>query len=592
MLPNISNNGKIGNNLFDSMGLMAGPREKLSEEKAEKEIDDFLYELPDVGMPTLELGDKLLNIFGTEGEDLFNDLPTKKEEEDEVLQNIIDEYNIPEMKETMDETGEIPENIYFFYGGKSDYFFNALEFLRISPVNREFAAFLLSDLGRKTMTQNKLSIHVESGDIFYDNHKTDENFYSFLLSQQNDEAAYVPKKFSYNDTFEKYITSFLQNFSIDDQEKFDLLAFKNSKYLFYRFNDFMKMYGNPRYKLLHTKKMLDSKALEKLENKNKQFLIDKIIQGVEFENAYESNPEKNPEIIRTIESNYKIARRVCQQLYFDVAELFHEYFQSIDLYEQQDIEEDMKINGWGTVENIRTIKDSMRLLNLFQDFYTATGRLPIFNKLLVVPDGEAKPEKIYIYMKQLYDMFKNTNSHGIVSLPFLGLLLHYFHDLKSMNQVNTATTELYKNLSYMTLSGGRQLEFQDVSDLIAQLSFSIKSYTILNQKQAKIENEILAKKINDGRIFNPKIENPLDDVIEIIDDPNTEHKKTAFLYVEPTVQLPDEIEDTQKLIDDDYADLLNKIYGVNDVLKEQKKNKKVEDLIDDVIKEPPPTDDY
>ena len=106
------------------------------------------------------------------------------------------------------------------------------------------------------MTQNKLSIHVESGDIFYDNHKTEENFYSFLLSQQNDEAAYVPKKFSYNDTVEKYVTTFLQNFSIDDQEKFDRLAFKNPKYLFYRFNDFMKMYGNPRYKLLHTKKML------------------------------------------------------------------------------------------------------------------------------------------------------------------------------------------------------------------------------------------------------------------------------------------------------------------------------------------------
>ena len=77
--------------------------------------------------------------------------------------------------------------------------------------------------------------------------------------------------------------------------------------------------------------------------------------------------------------------------------------------------------------------------------------------------------------------------------------------------------------------------------------------------------------------------------MEIIDDPNVEHKKTTFPYVEPTVQLPDEIENIQKLIDDDYADLLNKIYRVNNVLKEQ--NKKVEDLIDDVLKEPP-ADDY
>ena len=248
----------------------------------------------------------------------------------------------------------MPENIYFFYGGESEGFVKALEFLGINPSNREFAAFLLSDLGRKTMTQNKLSIHVDSGDIFYDNHNTEENFYSFLLSQQNDEAAFVPKKFSYSNTFEKYITSFLQNFSIDDQEKFDLLAFKNSKYLFYRFNDFVKMYGNPRYKLLHTRKMKDSVALKKIEDKNKQFLIEKLIQGVEFGGNQEVN---KPEIMETLESNYKVARRVYQQLHYDIAELFYEYIQSIDLYEQQDIEEDLKISGWGAVENIRTIKD-------------------------------------------------------------------------------------------------------------------------------------------------------------------------------------------------------------------------------------------
>ena len=105
-------------------------------------------------------------------------------------------------------------------------------------------------------------------------------------------------------------------------------------------------------------------------------------------------------MIKTLESNYKVARRVYQQLYFHIAELFHEYIQSIDLYEQQDIEEDMKINGWGTVENIRSIKDSMRLLNIFQDFYNATGRLPTFNELLIVPNGDAQPgEKVN--MKQL-----------------------------------------------------------------------------------------------------------------------------------------------------------------------------------------------
>ena len=53
-------------------------------------------------------------------------------------------------------------------------------FIRLRPMNREFGAFLLSDLegGGQVMTENRLSIHVESGDIFYESHNTGENFYN------------------------------------------------------------------------------------------------------------------------------------------------------------------------------------------------------------------------------------------------------------------------------------------------------------------------------------------------------------------------------------------------------------------------------
>ena len=446
VLPNIGNNGKIGNDLFGSVAAMADPREKEKIEPKD-EIDDFLYELPYTDIPHLELGYKLAGILGTEGEDLFdvNAPPTKKEEEDEILKKVIEEYDIPGMKDTMDVTGEVPESIYLFYGGDSQNFVDALEFIGLSPINREFAAFLLSDLGRQVMTQNKLSIHVESGDTFYDNQNTEENFYSFLLSQQNDEAAYVPKNFSNSNTFGKYVTDFLQ-FSIDDQEKFDLLAFKNSKYLFYRFNNFVKMYGNSRYKLLHTRKMLDTVGMQKVEEKNNQFLIEKIILGVQFKNAYQK--EKKPEILEIIEGNYKVARRVYQYLYLDIADLFLSYVKLMDRYEIQDIEEDMKANGWGTVKKISEVNDSFRMLNLFQDFYTSTGRLPAFNRLLVVPDGDASENSNKINMKSLYDLFKNTKSHGLVSLPLLGLLLHFFESKKDLCLIKNATTEFYENLSY------------------------------------------------------------------------------------------------------------------------------------------------
>ena len=66
-----------------------------------------------------------------------------------------------------------------------------------------------------------------------------------------------------------------------------------------------------------------------------------------------------------MEDNYKVARRVYQQLFYDIAELFQEYVQSIGLYKQQDIEKDLKSVDWGTFENIRTIKDLLRLMSLF-----------------------------------------------------------------------------------------------------------------------------------------------------------------------------------------------------------------------------------
>ena len=93
----------------------------------------------------------------------------------------------------------------------------------------------------------------------------------------------------------------------------------------------------------------------------------------------------------------------------------------------------------------------------------------------------------------------------------------------------------------------------------------------------------LAKKVNDERILEPKINNPLDDVIEIIQffiEPNPEHKNTTFPYIEPTLQLPDEIEDSQRRIDDDYTDLITKINRVNDVATEQKKQREIEDVIE------------
>ena len=46
-----------------------------------------------------------------------------------------------------------------------------------------------------------------------------------------------------------------------------------------------------------------------------------------------------------LETNYRTARRVYQQLYLDVAELFAEFIRSLRSSELQDFDEDISANG-------------------------------------------------------------------------------------------------------------------------------------------------------------------------------------------------------------------------------------------------------
>ena len=167
--------------------------------------------------------------------------------------------------------------------------------------------------------------------------------------------------------------------------------------------------------------MLDTVGKQKKKKKSKQFLIEKIIHSVEFENPYFNEIEKNPEIIETVKSYYRVARRVYQQLYFDVSELFADFIRSTDLLNLQDMDNDIKANEWG-IKKITDVNSAEDFMTIFQAFYQLTGRLSLSNGLLVIPVGDPPPGEDRVNMKSMYEIFRHTNSHGLVSLPFLGLI--------------------------------------------------------------------------------------------------------------------------------------------------------------------------
>ena len=56
----------------------------------------------------------------------------------------------------------------------------------------------------------------------------------------------------------------------------DLYAHKNAKYLFYRFNDYIKMSAGKRKAIKHTIKVKDLIVPKKIEERDRQFLVKKI----------------------------------------------------------------------------------------------------------------------------------------------------------------------------------------------------------------------------------------------------------------------------------------------------------------------------
>ena len=148
-------------------------------------------------------------------------------------------------------------------------------------------------------------------------------FITFYLLNKTMRQLQYQKEF--RNSFEKYIRSFLPSFSIDYVEKLDLYSNKNAKYLFYRFNDYIKMSGEQPQTIKHTLKVKNEIGLEKIEKTDRQFLVEKIIHSVEFKNQYENSIEK-----RNCGGQLQILRRVYQYLYSEILGTFYEYVHSLD----------------------------------------------------------------------------------------------------------------------------------------------------------------------------------------------------------------------------------------------------------------------
>ena len=166
--------------------------------------------------------------------------------------------------------------------------------------------------------------------------------------------------------------------------------------------------------------------------------------------------------------------------------------------EIQQLDDDIKANGYG-VKSLLEIENSYELLKIFQVFHYLKERLPLTNDLMIIPDGEV-PEGIEkVNLKLLYEMFKDIDLHGLVSIQFMCVLGKYFG--VDISTLKSTISELYMNLSYKTLSGARNVDFQAVSNLTSNMTFGIKKASLENINRKKQEDIKTSENISDSWFY-------------------------------------------------------------------------------------------
>ena len=114
-------------------------------------------------------------------------------------------------------------------------------------------------------------------------------------------------------------------------------------------------------------------------------------------------------------------------------------------------------------------------------------------------------------------------SHGLVSIQFLGVLSIFFGI--DLTQIKNTITELYKILSYTTLSGANDFGFNEISDLINALSFYITKSTLANRHREEEEDLKKEEEIIDSTTFVPLPDPFEQDLIYDQFENDLEHKK-------------------------------------------------------------------
>ena len=79
----------------------------------------------------------------------------------------------------------MPEQIEFYFGGDNENFFTRCASLGLDNENENFIYFVSSDYSSRIMRESKISIHIETGNLYRENLNTGESSRTNRIGKRN-----------------------------------------------------------------------------------------------------------------------------------------------------------------------------------------------------------------------------------------------------------------------------------------------------------------------------------------------------------------------------------------------------------------------
>ena len=415
-------------------------------------INDFsrpITDLVDEKNNTIEITPKKIDLppigqkqLSKELNKLFPDVDeTIKEKENSFKERI---ENIDELVERIgrNEESELTFEFEFFYGGSNTKFHAFVKRFGLTSENENFVEFLQSEYCKKILENNNLKIHIETGNIYYDDRDTNESIFQFIQNQQNITKGIIRHDFKFNGDLKQYYKWILNQFDAHEKTNYDILTFQNVKFLVYRYNDILASGGNTLIKIRHSQLTDDYLAAEEIQNQDWQYFIERILEVSNDPNAIES---KEVFLKSTIE-NITVAKQIYKMMFNTISTNFNLVLPELSAEKIKNISEHFYLKNYSYSQLVTDLNDWI-------SYYYSYGRFPGSNEFINVPytkNPHFLTTREHLSPANLHKKFFNSDVIGLTSFHALCALNIYFGGDKNISALTYG--EFLQNMTYQALS--------------------------------------------------------------------------------------------------------------------------------------------